>query len=437
MSNSSMSSRRRARLYLPLLALALASSLAACSPGVRDASPTGAGVQSPASASTATGSASTGGEGLGIDTSGIPGIDLVPADARDNYAGSNMFVKLQANPYVSWTPKAGPWKFCLSESYTGNNWRQNHVRELQREVEILATAGIADGELVITDANSNTALQLSQFQNLVDDGCDVMLVLPNSPEAMCDIMGTATDKGVLVLTSSAPVDCPKVMNVTHNGFHKMFLTAKAVAEALGGQGKVLTVTGVLGVTAEKAEQAAVDEVLKQYPGIEVVGSVEGKWTGSVAQAEVSKFLATHPGQIDGVFEWGEMDVASARAFQQAGRPMPVIGASSGEAAAYALWKDNPDKVVSAECQSPEGAAYEILHVALRMLNGQQPSLNTLIFPLPSVREANFEDYYDSSYTTATQGYPPLPDGSPVPDSYWDAFFTGGTPVDSSSILPAR
>lgn len=432
MNSERLMSRRRARgLALPTAFLAVAAILVACGTETTGSDEATGDATTPPAAEETTAPV----EEVTVDVSGIPGIDMVPEAAQQNYMGSDTFVKLQANPYEGWTPTEGPWKFCMSESYTGNNWRQLHIRELQREVDLMVQQGVATDALQIVDANSNTALQLSQFQQLVDDGCDVIMVLPNSPEALCDNFAQANEAGVLVITSSAPVDCPKAMNVGHSGYHKMYVTAKSVVEALGGEGTILSVTGVLGVTAEEANQQAINKILEEYPGIEVVGEVEGKWTGSVAQAETAKFLATHPGQIDGVFEMGEMDVAVARAFQQAGREIPVIGAASGEAAAYALWKENPDKFVGAICQTPEGAAYEIIHVALRMLAGQQPALNTLIFPLPRVTEANFDDYYDESYTTSTQGYPIVPGGAPTPDTYWDDFFTGGEPVDSAFLLP--
>ena len=415
--------RRRAVVKGAVLASAmiLATALTACSAG--PASPSTAVSTSPAVAAVPD-----------PDVSKIPGIDMVPSAAQVDYAGADLFVKLQKNPYAKWTPKKAPWTFCLSESMTSNTWRQNHMAELGRIVDVLVSEGLATGPLKVTDANGNTPLQLTQYQSLVDGGCDVIVVLPNSPEAMCDTIAAAAEKGVLSLTSDAAADCPAVMNVTFNGYYSMFKSAKAVADAIGGKGDVLLVTGFVGVTANAAEQAAIDNVLSFYPGIKVAGSVQGNWTPSVAQGEVAKFLATHPGKIAAVLEFGEMGVATQRAFAQAGRETPVMNAASGEKAAFAFWKNHPGSTAAAQVQAPEAAAYETLHVALRMLAGQQPALNTLIYSIPTVTEANFDEYYDSSYTESSVGYPRSPDGRAVPDSYWDPFFTGGESVNTDALL---
>ncbi|GGL94726.1 ribose ABC transporter substrate-binding protein [Nakamurella endophytica] len=354
----------------------------------------------------------------------------MPAAARDNYAGFENFVKLLPNGYASYKPPAAPWKFCLSESYTGNSWRQNHLAELQRLVKGLADTGKATGDLVVADSNGNTALQISQINNLAGQGCTVIVALPGSADATCDAIAKARARGVLVLTSDAPANCADAVNVSFNGYTGMYAGAEAVAKAIGGKGDVLVVTGVPGVSAEATEQAAVDAVAKKYPDIKIVGTVAGNWTPAVAQAGVAKFLSTHQGTIDGVFEMGEMGVGTARAFRQAGRPVPVMNAASGECAAFAYWKANPDKVAFAVVQAPEAAAYETFHVALRMLNGQQPALNTLLYPIPRVTSANFADFYQPSFTEASTCYPRSPDGRAVADSYFDQFFTGGSPVST-------
>lgn len=383
----------------------------------------------------------TGGGGTAGDTpnvpaeavADIPNIDLVPADAQYAYEGSDNFVKLQENPYTDYVAPEGPAKWCMSESYIGNTWRKLHLAQWQGLVERLAEAGEADGELQVTDSNGDAALQISQVNTLVNGGCDVLIVLPASPDALCDVMSQAKDKGVLVLTSDSVVDCDSVINVSHNGFFSFRNGVKAVAEAMGGEGDVLVVTGFPGTKGVAYLTAAYKSVLADYPDINVVGEVAGNWTPSVAQSAVATFLATHPGDLDAIWEMGEMGVAAQNALKQAGREPSLTTAASGECAAFAYWKANPDSTPLATVQSPEAIAYTTYAVAMRMLNGQVPSVNTILYPLPEVTSENFDDFYKSDMTESSLCYPRSPDGRIVPESFIDSFFSGGEPVETEPL----
>lgn len=363
----------------------------------------------------------------------IPNIDLVPADAQYAYEGSDNFVKLQENPYTDYVAPDGPVKWCMSESYVGNTWRKLHLATWQALVAQLAEEGKADGELQVTDSNGDAALQISQVNTLVSGGCEVLIVLPASPDALCEVMGQAKDAGVLVLTSDSVVDCEGVINVSHNGFFSFRNGVLAVAEAMGGEGDVLVVTGFPGTKGVAYLTSAYESVLAEYPDINVVGSVAGNWTPSVAQSAVATFLATYPGEIDAIFEMGEMGVAAQNALKQAGRAPSLTTAASGECAAFAYWKANPDSTPMATVQSPEAIAYTTYAVAMRMLAGQQPSVNTILYPLPEVTEANFNDYYKSDMTESSLCYPRSPDGRIVPEAFLDSFFSGGEPVETEPL----
>jgi hypothetical protein len=82
-----------------------------------------------------------------------------------------------------------------------------------------------------------------------------------------------------------------------------------------------------------------------------------------------------------------------------------------------------------------------MKVALRMLSGQQPKVNTLLYPLQTIDGSNFSKYYQAGMAlTSTCNAQPVGNQS-VPDTYYDALFTGGNPApefDSNlDSLPIR
>ena len=131
---------------------------------------------------------------------------------------------------ANWTPPKAPWKFCYNDSYQGNGWRQNALDKYKALVEDYKKKGLASGDLVVTNSNNDINVQLSQLNNLVREGCNVILSIPSSPTGLCSGIKDAHDKGILVVTVELPVVCPDAINVGFNEYFVAAKTAKWVAE---------------------------------------------------------------------------------------------------------------------------------------------------------------------------------------------------------------
>ncbi len=359
------------------------------------------------------------------EASGELTIDALPKEVQQYYGSYETFAKLFPDPYQDWTPPAPPWKFCLNNSYLGNDWRQGDLAEYQRQVKLYQDAGLADGDLVVTDSDNQIALQLSQFNTLVNEGCDVIFSLPGSPTALCDAFTAAHDKGILVVTDESPTYCPNSINVSWNGYWAEYVGVKAVVDALGGKGNIVAVEGIAGVPAAVAEQAAVKDAMAEYPDATLLGSVAGNWTPSVTKTEMTKFLATHPQQVDGVIDAGAEAVAAEQALESAGRPLAKVNSIDAPASFLAYWKEHPEIGTVATNQSPAASAYETFLVAARKLAGQNMVVNTVFYPVPQITSENFDQWYKPSMTVESSGIPTPPDGRAAPDEYFDVFFSGG------------
>jgi len=99
----------------------------------------------------------------------------VPAGARDSYAGYWYFSSVLDDPYAKWTPPAPPWQFCFNDSFLSIPWRAEMYEEVKKLNAQYAKAGLAKAEVLVTDSNNNIDVQLSQFNNLVRQGCNVII----------------------------------------------------------------------------------------------------------------------------------------------------------------------------------------------------------------------------------------------------------------------
>ena len=73
-----------------------------------------------------------------------------------------------------------------------------------------------------------------------------------------------------------------------------------MAKELGGKGNVLVVEGIPGTSASDSQDKGSKAALARHPDIKVVGSLAGMWTDQVAQTEIQKWLATNPGELNGI-----------------------------------------------------------------------------------------------------------------------------------------
>src|ERR1700733_10085992 len=99
------------------------------------------------------------------------------------------------------------------DSYLGNSWRANLVAELQDLTSQLAKQGLAKDKLIVTNSNGDINLELTQLKTQIAQGCDLIMMYPGSATGLCSGIRDAFDKGVLVVTIDAPVDCPQAINV--------------------------------------------------------------------------------------------------------------------------------------------------------------------------------------------------------------------------------
>ena len=351
-------------------------------------------------------------------------LKLLPESLRPYYVGYWLLAEINQNPYADWTPPKGPWKFCYNDSYQGNSWRQAALDKYKALVEDYKKQGLASGDLVVTNSNNDINVQLSQLNNLVREGCNVILSIPSSPTGLCSGIKDAHDKGVLVVTVESPVTCPDAINVGFNEYFVAAKTAKWVADAIGGKGNVFLVNGIPGLAPTLARHQAALDVLGNFPDIKVIGEVEGQWTPSVAKTNTLKFLATHPQQVDGVVDSGLAAVSVWQAFEQSGRPLPKINGFVGECSYLAYVKEKGIPVYSTS-QGGGAAIWTGFDVATRMLNGEKPVVSTLLMPLPEMTPANFDQWYKSDMTVQSSCFSDPPDGRRVSPEFLDQYFQKG------------
>ena len=343
---------------------------------------------------------------LGATAVMAEGLDTINPDVVKRLYSKDMLDPAQPIGGSAWqnftAKKAPPWKIGYASSYAGNTWRAAAMNELQNKIipEWKKLGLLSD--VIITQSNLNDSTQIQQMRQLVDQGVDAIILCCSNPTALNQTVQYAHDKGVPVFSMTGYLTSPYAMNSSVNYQVAGYEIGKDLADQLGGKGNVLVVEGIPGTSGSDSQDRGVKAGLATAPGIKIVGDVAGMWTDQVAQGEVQKWLATHPGKLDGIVVQSAAEMGVLRAVEQSGRgKIPVtIG---GELGALCYWRKNPDYIKTSFQVWPPADDIELMwNVMMRTLQGQGPKIQSvLVDPV----KMNFDDLKkvmneDCSLTTA-------------------------------------
>ncbi len=374
---------------------------------------------------------------MGVTSAGASAVGHLPANLQAEYENSTTPV----GPALlqNFTVPVGAYKWCHSESYQGNGWRVALTNEVKRLVQGLIDQGVVSS-FEMADSNGDVSLEISQIRNFTEKGCDIITSVPGSPTGLNAAIEAAAEAGIPFVTSAASVTSPYAFNVDSNYYKWGYDMAKNLAERLGGKGNVVMVEGIAGVSIVQQQRQGAKSAFAKYPSIKVVRTVNGNWTPSVTKSVILQTLATHPAPIQGVWTTGSETRVVAEAFRQAGRPLPVVtGSLSGDSLGF--WYENQDEFqFTGVALLPTWIGQAMFRTASRIMDGQKPSVNTLMIPIPAVSQEQQANWYGSCMKPDSSGIFPVASSDPVPQSVMNAYFDGNdAPArgwDYSQVPPA-
>jgi ribose transport system substrate-binding protein len=302
---------------------------------------------------------------------------------------------------------AGPFTVGLSNSFVSSEWRTQMIQDMQEVNAELMEAGLTN-ELLIESADTDAQGQIQQIQNLVNKGVDGIVINPGDVTALNTTLEEVVADGVPVVSIDQAICAEGVINVVIDQKEWAKTSMQWLADELGGAGDIVLIEGFVGHPANEARMAGVQEVLDQYPDINVVGRDTGRWDQATGQQVMSNFLASLP-NIDGVWTQDGMAQGALLAVQTANPEEWPIMVGEQRAGYLQLWNEilqtRPD-FTSIGVVNPPGVAASGLRVLVNMLEGKEidpaqlagdcPTPNTLFVPIPGVvTSENFAEVFET------------------------------------------
>src|SRR5215216_3707893 len=266
----------------------------------------------------------------------------------------------------------GPFTIGISNPFISSEYRTQMIDELIEVNQEYMDQGLTN-ELVIESADTDVAGQIQQLQNLMAKDVNAILVNPGDVSGLNATLQEAIDQGIIVISVDQELDVPGVYNVGIDQKEWAKTSAKWLADKLGGKGNIVLIEGFPGHPANVARMSGVDEVLKGYPDIKVLGKDTGKWDEATGQQVMSNFVASFP-DMDGYWTQDGMAIGAFQAALAASPAKWPVAVGEGRCQFLQLWdqrlKEDPTFETIAVA-NPPGVSPTGLRIAINMLMKKQ------------------------------------------------------------------
>ena len=254
-------------------------------------------------------------------------------------------------------------------------------------------------EIIVSTAR-DAGEQVDKVENLLMRGIQALVILPHEPGPLTGICERVAGQGVYLVVVDRGLD-RQVQNVTVAGDNEGFgrECARALAEKLSGQGRIVIMEGIP-CPVNSARVEAFKAVLQNYPGISILDSQPAYWDPEKGLKVMENFLQKYS-ELDAVWT-GDDDVllGALRAYQESGRKDVkfFIGGAGSKTVVKKILDQDP--LIPFNVTYPPNMIAEGVEEAVRgVQSGDTSKGRTRIIPAEIITPANAAEYYfpDSTY----------------------------------------
>ncbi|WP_108124104.1 ABC transporter substrate-binding protein [Saccharospirillum mangrovi] len=194
-------------------------------------------------------------------------------------------------------------------------------------------------DVVVTDARHNVAKQVSDIEDMVQRGIDILLINPTDSVGVQSAVRYAKDEGVIVVAVDAQAEGPIDAFVGSRNQHAGYLACDYLATSLGGKGEIAILDGIPVVPIlERVEGCR--EAIAEHPDMSIVTVQNGQQQRSVALSVTENMLAAHP-DLAGIFSVNDGGaMGSYAAINASGRNVKLVSVDGAPDAIAAMQEPN-------------------------------------------------------------------------------------------------
>lgn len=195
-----------------------------------------------------------------------------------------------------------------------------------------------DIEITVFDGRYDALVQSNQFDSMITRQYDAILFVPIDADACVGPVIRATTAGIPVVGSNTRCNTDQLASfVGSDDILAGQMVAEEIIDKIGGDGKVVIIEGPIGQSAQIDRAKGIENVLAEYPGIEVLERRTANWSRAEALSLMENWLTSHQDEIDGVIAQNdEMAIGAIRAIQASGRSLDTVAVAGVDGITDAL-----------------------------------------------------------------------------------------------------
>ncbi|MGY3727404.1 MULTISPECIES: ribose ABC transporter substrate-binding protein RbsB [Cobetia] len=238
-------------------------------------------------------------------------------------------------------------------------------------------------ELIVLDSSNDAARELSNVEDALSRGVDLLLVNPTDSDAVVSSVRTANAHNVPVVTLDRSANGGRIAaHVASDNVAGGELAGSFIAEKLGGEGKVVQLEGVAGASATRDRGEGFLKAIEGHSDISLIASQPANFNRTQGLNVMENLLQAHP-EVNAVFAQNdEMALGAQRALQAAGKDILLVGFDGTDEGIKAVQAGKMDATIA---QQPSLIGSLGVEVADKLLKGEDVDKTTDV-PLKLITE---------------------------------------------------
>ncbi|MGF0540419.1 ABC transporter substrate-binding protein [Agrobacterium sp. ES01] len=195
-------------------------------------------------------------------------------------------------------------------------------------------------EVIVTDAGHDVAKQISDVEDMLQQGIDILLLNPTDSAGVESAVTMAKQQNVIVVAVDANAAGPVDTFVGSKNRDAGYQSCKYLGDALGGKGEVAILDGIPVIPILQRVEGC-KAALEEFKDIKLVDTQNGRQDRSVALGVVENMIQSHP-DLAGIFsvnDGGAMGALSA--IQGSGKDIKLTSVDGAPEAVKAISDGTP------------------------------------------------------------------------------------------------
>jgi len=225
-------------------------------------------------------------------------------------------------------------------------------------------------DLTTVDAQDDPAKQVSDIEDLIQQGVDLVLVNPADSSAVVSAIEAANDAGIPVITIDRSAEGGEVAaHIASDNVAGGKMAGELIIEQLAGRGKVVELEGISGSSAARERGQGFNDAIKEASGIEVVARQTANFDRAQGLSVMENIIQSTK-DFQAVFAHNdEMALGALEAIEAAGlKDVIVVGFDATDDAVKAV---EEGKLFATIAQKPKKMGEIAVETAVKVLNGEK------------------------------------------------------------------